>query len=165
MGRIKSPQQSIAKQRRIGKWKEANPNATYSEVANEFNCTYEQARYAHQKFIKGLLDRKSPREKTQKLEDIMSNFTAEELFEKEYHKSMASLAADKNLTASERINQLDKLITVQKKMQQISLTGHMKRADSEVVASIIRRFKPDATDQDVLLIYKEEFEKCKISQL
>ncbi len=164
MQKPKAPQLTTQKQRVIAKHKEANPHLTYSELASMFNCTFYQARNAHQKYLTGALNRSKPRIRPAKIEHIRIEFTADELLERQYHIAIASLEAEKNLLLEERVKMLNILFDNRKILQQVKLESHIKRADSAIIASIIRRFEPEASDERIITIYREELEKWKISR-
>ena len=63
----------------------------------------------------------------------------------------------------EKVYLLDKLSSIKKKIQAVDLKTHIKSVDARVIAEIIRRFEPDATDEDILNIFYEALEKCKNS--
>ncbi len=67
-------------------------------------------------------------------------------------------AATSKLSPSEKVKLVKDIEIVQTKIQQRQLKGNITRPDAEVIARIIRRFKPHATNQEIVQIYKEELE-------
>lgn len=60
------------------------------------------------------------------------------------------------LSAQEKIQIVRNIETIQTKIQQRQLQNSVRRPDAEVIARIIRRFKPGATNQEIVAIYEEE---------
>jgi len=52
---------------------------------------------------------------------------------------------------------------MRKTLQQINLENHIKKTDAGIIANIIRKFKPDAGDDDIIKIYKEAVELWKMA--
>lgn len=67
-------------------------------------------------------------------------------------------AATSKLSPSAKVELVKNIEIVQTKITQRQLKGNIKRPEAEVIARIIRRFKPDATDIDIINIYQEETE-------
>lgn len=148
----------VSTQRTIAKYKENNPRVSYVQLAKMYNCTYEQAREAHKRLVRGeLKDRRGKRMKsTTPSGDIGGTFR--ELIDQ----AVTALSQEK-LSAIELVQMLDKVAGVLKVEQQISLAGHLKRADAGLIAAIIRRYEPQATDDDVIRIYREVHAVCQAS--
>ena len=133
---------------KIGKKKEGHPNLTYGELASQFNCTYEQARRAHHQFRDGHLSgRKRRRNK-----EVTSGGTLSDLFQSALDNALTS-----DLNAMESVAAVERLARSRHTIQQLELTGHMKRTDAAIIAQIIRRYEPDADDDKVIAIYREEY--------
>jgi hypothetical protein len=130
---------------------------SYVELAKMHACTYEQAREAHKRLLRGeLKDRRGRRMKAGK-GDISGTFHA--LIDK----AVTALDSDTSITGIELVQMLDKVASILKVDQQISLQGHLKRADATIIAAIIRRYEPEATDEDVIRIYRETHALCLAS--
>lgn len=67
-------------------------------------------------------------------------------------------AATKNIDPLDKVKLVKDIEIIQTKIQQRQLKENIRRPDAEVIARIIRRFKPDASSKDVVQIYKEELE-------
>ncbi|MFA5322933.1 MAG: DUF1804 family protein [Smithella sp.] len=80
-------------------------------------------------------------------------------------KSQASLCVQQlyqeDLKGSERLKLLKQLAAIQKDIQQTELERHMYHLDAKTVSLIIRRFKPDATDDEIIKIFAEESANAK----
>ena len=140
---------------KIGKWKEKNPNASFTEVASIFDCSYDQARDACGKYCAGETKRTQPEKNSKPVE------TGDASEIDVYSATLKEVQNDVNMDAKTKVGLLDKLLSIKKKLQSIELTSHLKSLDSEVIAAIIRRYEPDATDEEVIKIFLEELEKCK----
>ena len=66
-----------------------------------------------------------------------------------------------NLTAASRMKLLKQLASLQKDVQATELEKHMTHIDAKIIAAIIRRFKPDADNDEIIRIYKEESANAK----
>lgn len=80
-------------------------------------------------------------------------------------KSQASLCIQQlyteDLKGSERLKLLKQLAAIQKDIQQTELDRHMYHLDAKTVSLIIRRFKPGATDDEIINIFVEESANAK----
>lgn len=155
--KIKANKLSIQKQIQIAKYKLQNPKIPVTAIAEQFNITYDQAINAIAKNKRGEL--KIGRVRTPKVDyKIDPN---ENLLKKNYDKALASLDQSTHLDVLERISAIDKLTTISKTIQSMELQNHLKRLDADVIACIVRRFKPDATNEEIIKMYHEELEKLR----
>ncbi|MDD5539507.1 MAG: DUF1804 family protein [Candidatus Marinimicrobia bacterium] len=80
-------------------------------------------------------------------------------------KSQASLCVQQlyqeDLKGSDRLKLLKQLAAIQKDIQQTELERHMYHLDAKTVSLIIRRFQPDATDDEIIKIFAEESANAK----
>lgn len=162
MRKRKAPKLPIQKRLAIARWKEKYPKATFYEIAEEFNCTYDQARQAWRDYIDGKLTRRKPTRKKINVEDIMTKDNADEILERQYHRAVAELEATNSISVEERVGLLEDLFSMRKILQQIKLENYIKRIDAGVIRILIRRYEPEATDDDVIRIYLESVEKWKL---
>lgn len=160
--RVKSRYLTVLEKIKIGKHKEKFPEITNTNLAVLFNCTYDQARRAVIQYNKGMLNRGQKRVKSKKTEEIKKDKTPDEIFSSQYHTSLAALESDIQIQAIDRITCLEKLARVRKIDQSIKLSNHIKRADADIIAALIRRYVPEATDEMVISIYREEFAKLQV---
>lgn len=161
----KSPSLLKSTKERIGKYKASNPNSTIGEVANKFACSYSQARTAIEDYKAGKL--KSTQKKgvsKSKIQSIIDNSLPDDSLREEYEYVLSSIRADKKIESTQRVLLLDKLISMRKTLQIISLENHLKRADAELISMIIRRFDPSATNERIIQIYNEELSKLRASK-
>jgi len=66
-----------------------------------------------------------------------------------------------NLPAAGRMKLLKQLASLQKDVQATELEKHMTHLDARIVSAIIRRFNPDADNDEIIRIYKEESANAK----
>lgn len=159
--RRKAPPLILSRRQAIGRYKDKFPNASYGEIADHFNCTVDQARSAIKGWQSGELKRSRPRVKAKSVE-VAKEKDADSLLDSQFHHSIAQLEADIKTPASERIAMLEKLTVIRKTLQQVSLQTHIKKADAIVFAAVVRRFKPDASDEDIIKIYHEIVAELKL---
>lgn len=151
---------------KIAKFKEKNPEYTIPEIAQQFKVSYGQVKGAIDRYNKGLLGRSTQGNyQKKKILEILKTQNDETVFKEQYNMALAQLSDEKIATSGERIKLLDQLVGIRKVLQQIELEGHIKRADAGIIKAIIRRYEPNASDDDIIKIYREELEKWKISQL
>lgn len=145
----------------IGKYHKNNPHVSIREIANIFNVTYNQTVYAINQYKKGDLHINKRFKRKVNVENILNKNTPEQLLELQYNQCLAEMTKDDKLDLSERMIYLEKLTKVRKSIIDISIIKHIKTIDAELYARTIRRFVPNATDDLILKIYNEEFEKWK----
>jgi hypothetical protein len=159
MTRPKAHALPISTQRTIAKYKEKNPKVSYVQLAKMYNCTYEQAREAHKRLERGdLKDRRG-----RPMRSIHASGDVTGMFRTLIDTAVTALHEDTNISAIELVQMLDKVAGVLKIEQQLSLTSHLKRADAVLIAALIRRYEPQATDDDVIRIYREVHSLCQAS--
>lgn len=160
MPKVRANQMPLSKQIEVGKFAAANKNMPLTEVVEHFErkWNYDQVVRAARKYKEGKLTIKHvTKKKSKQTKETAALNSVDELFDKQLKYALAQLDTDTEAPAVERVAALHKL-------QQMMLISHMKRADANIVASIIRRFIPDASDSDVVKVYSEEVAKCKNSR-
>lgn len=160
MGKTKAHKLPTSTKLAIAKAKARNQSLTYHELADQFACSYNQVRGAVADHKAGKLSGRRGRPPSARQLAAAEGAT----FEQQVDKAVRALAADKNISAIERIQMLEKLAATKKTMQQIEMQGHIKRADAEIFAATVRYFRPDASDQDIIKIYHEVQATCKSSR-
>lgn len=153
---------NVATKIRIAKHKEKHPDISITNISELFNVSYEQARRSIIDYKKGKYSRPGERGKCKKAKDIMEESSPDEIFESQFHLSLALLESEASIGAIDRINALEKIAKIRKSNQSIELERHLKRADAGVVAAIVRRYEPEATNERIIVVYREEFEKLKV---
>ena len=149
---------------RIGKFREKNPDNTMQAIAEYFNVSYHQARAAWLDYSSGKLTQRRESVNNRKAMTIKNNMSTDALFDEQIHMSLAQVEADGSMSVADRVALLDKLSAASKNVRNMKLEAHIKKTDAGIVAAIIRRFEPDASDERVIQIYREEAERWKISQ-
>lgn len=145
----------------IGRYKERNPSASIREVADKFNVTYDQARNAIQNWKLGKLKVTPARQKRKKIQEA-KEMPTDYLLEKQYKTLLAQLDSDDKMPADARAQMLDKLFSMRKTLQQVKLESHLKKTDAQVFSALVRKFKPQASDEDVIAVYREVVESLKL---
>jgi replication initiation and membrane attachment protein DnaB len=165
MRKIKAPALKIYKAKQIARYKENNPKVSIRAIADKYQVSYEQARNAIKRSKEGRLGKIQTRSKKIKTDKIKAaNPEPDSLLEMQYHQAVAQLEADQDMPADQRIALLDKLFSARKILQQVRLESHIKKTDAAIIAGIIRRYEPDASDERVITIYREELERWRSSQ-
>lgn len=158
----KAKQLSFSLKQKIGIYKERNPRASIRFIAELFGVTYNQARRAITQWQRGELRKTKPRTKLKKIEEIRAELTPDETLERQFHFAVAQLESTANLAADERIRLLESLFSMRKILQNIRLESHIKRTDAGVIKEIVRKYEPNASDDDVIKIYLEAVERWKL---
>lgn len=139
-----------------------NKNVKASDVCRHFNITRDQYEYAMRKYNDGLLYKKSyKRTKRPPVDALVKEHTADELIEKEFSVAVAALHSDRSIDAGARIDMLHKIVATRQTMQRASLQSHIKRADSDVIAILVRILRPGSTDEEVIKYYTQAYEEYK----
>lgn len=163
MNSVKAIHLSRNQKMKIAKYAENNPNASMVDIAKEFKCTYNQVVYALKLYREGRLHANKPKTRKKNVEVIITERQPEDIIANQFHRSLAELEADSRINVNDRVVMLDKLVSMRKTLQQIKLENHIKKTDAGIIALIVRKFLPDATDDDVIKIYREAVELWKMS--
>lgn len=145
--------------RKVAIFCESNPKVKQIDVARKFGISVNQVIYACEQYRTGKLGLKYKRVK--KPADVVINSTPEELLQQQYHLALAEMDTHKQLPVETRVNLLDKIIGMKKTLQSMELQAHIRRVDAELIGIIIRKFKPSATDDEVIKIYHEAYTEFK----
>lgn len=137
-------------------------NWSVADLADRKNITYNQARNIMRKGKGGKLA--APNVLTRKKDltkALQKDFDA--ILNEQIKYAAAQLDVDTGMNAVDRVTMLHKLAATKKEAQKMSIEAHLKTTDAVLIAAIIRRYEPDATDDRVIKIYYEELEKWKHS--
>lgn len=146
---------------RIGKFYAKNQDFTFDELAVRFQCTYQQARRAAHEYASGALN--GPKYRTRRaVQALALQKPAEDVLQEQYHVCAAQLAAQTDIPLSERVSLMDRLVSVKKQLQNMRLQSHMRRADASVIMVMVRRFKPEWTEDQIIAFYSECREEAAI---
>lgn len=157
--RVRTETMDPVTMRRIAEYAEKHVGLSHADIAEIFGCTIGQVRYARKAYKEGKLDdvgagKRTPR--ARKVDDPIEGF------EQVIRRSVGLLQEDKKLDALRYISAAERIASMLRTRQAIELTGHLKRADAAIIAGIIRRYQPSATDADVIRIYREEVERARV---
>jgi hypothetical protein len=94
---------------------------------------------------------------------IVLEKTAEQILMEQFHTAVAELSTQKKMDLQVRIKLIGDLTAMRRELQRLQLQSHMKAADAGVVAAIIRRYQPEATEDDVIKIYMEATAMSRMS--
>jgi len=75
--------------------------------------------------------------------------------------SVLTELGSKRMNLIDRTKVLSDISRIQRQLKEQEIESHIKRADAQVIARIVRRFLPTATDADVIKIFREELDKWK----
>lgn len=150
----------------IAIYKALHPKTTYAFLEKKFSVPTYVVRYAIQKYAEYSVQAELMKA-TKKGRIIKSQYEAEDIdqitiLKKQLNYCLAHLENDNKLALASRVDLLYKAMRIRLHIQQVELESHLKRADALLIANIIRRFRPQATDDEIIKIYNEEIEKIKI---
>lgn len=91
----------------------------------------------------------------------LSDFQSIEKFTEHQLTVISSQLNDKTIRLDRRIFLVDKLVKINKNLKQQLLEGHLKNATARLVIRIMRRLKPELSDDEIMNIFKEESEILK----
>lgn len=149
----------------IALFKANNPTSSIKEIAAMFNKKPHQVRYAIDKYTdaaKLLKGNRSGRVQASKM--IAKNISDIVLFNKQLGFVISALDNDDKMPLKTRIDYLYKITKMKTFVQEVELESHLKRVDAAIIGGIIKRFLPDATNEDVINIYNEELHKWQNSK-
>ncbi len=70
----------------------------------------------------------------------------------------------KKVALPERAKILDTVARIQRQLHDQKIEKYIKRPDAEIIARIVRTFKPDATDDEIVVIFNKVLEAWKEDQ-
>ena len=91
---------------------------------------------------------------------ISQSASVSEFFNLQYMKTLEEIN-NRKMGVAERAKLLKDLTYAYRNMKQLELEEYIKRPDAILIARIMRRFDQLLTDDDVIRIYREEFEKLQ----
>lgn len=139
-----------------------NSEESDRSVAIHFGCTPAQVRYAVERAEAGVIAVRRTRLTDEGRTAVaMASKTVEQMFEEELHRSVAQIASDAEMPADKRVQLLGSLARMKRTLQETAIEGHIRTGDATFLARLVRRFLPASTDDDVILILREELEKWR----
>lgn len=90
-----------------------------------------------------------------------SDFPSFERFIEHQITVVVSQLNEKNVTIEKRVRIIKELAKINKEIKMQLIEHHLKNPNARVVISLMRRLKPELTDEQILIIFKEESEKIK----
>jgi hypothetical protein len=74
---------------------------------------------------------------------------------------LSELETSTDMVVSTRLKLMNEYLTLKNKVTALTLQKHLKSIDADLIARIIRRFKPSASNEDIIKIFNEELAKAK----
>jgi len=146
--------------KKIAIWKANHPAYTLEKLEQKFKVPTHVARYALQKFAgEAELGKATRKGRTIQTKIIADSIDPIDSLKHQLSYCLAELENNERIVISSRIDMLYKMIRLRVYLQDLEIESHIKRVDADVIAMIIKRFVPDATSDDVIKIYTEEFHK------
>lgn len=156
--RVKACKLPITTKIRIGQYKEENSAVPIIDIAKRFNCTYQQARTAYQDWKNGKLSKPGKAKKKKTIQSPApdeQDKPIENKLDSLLQTAVNELENAKDMEVETKILLLNKIFDMKKKSQSITLANHLRRADADILAVIIRRYEPGASDDRIIEIYHE----------
>lgn len=82
-----------------------------------------------------------------------------EFFRHQLIVAMEKLEKKKNLDPGVHVKILKDISYIKRNIQMLELEKHINRPDAVLIARLMRRFQPALTDDDIIKIYREEYER------
>lgn len=137
-----------------------NPDQSHKKIGELFKVPAHVVRYAIEKYAQSIELMKSTRRGVfEQTRFIAGNYDNIELLKNQLNFCAAQLENDQKMAISSRVDLLYKIMRIRMFLQSIELESHIKRADADIIARIIRRFMPQASNDDIIKIYQEEYVK------
>jgi hypothetical protein len=148
--------------KRIAIYKSNNPELTYEQIAADFGVQTYQVRYAIEKYAESVkLGKNTKRGLHDQASIAKVDVDDVETLRSQLNMCLSEMQCNDKLALGARIDLLLKSTRIRRYIQTLELENHMKRADAELIANIIRRFRPDITNDEIIKIYTEELAKWK----
>jgi len=148
--------------KKIAIYKSNHPKITLEQLEKKFDVPTHTARYALQKFaLEADLGKATVKGRRQLAEMMADDLNEAEVMRYQLNYCLAEMEINKKLALQSRIDLLYKTTRIRMHIQRVELESHLKRADAQLIANIIRRFEPDASDDMVVKIYNEELQKLR----
>lgn len=144
--------------------KASHPELSTKELAKKFHTEAHKVRYALQVYG----ERAKLLGNTQLGNMAASRFIASavddvELLRGQLAYCLSQLETNPKMKIGPRIDHLYKAMRVRVYLQDVEIQSHIKSTDAELIAMIVRRFKPEATNDDIVKIYQEVYLQWKNS--
>lgn len=150
---------------KIAKYAAQNPDISADSIADKFRCSIGQARYAIYRGRQGQLKRRSTKgTRNIQAKMLREKMDSNKIFEKQIHFALAQLESDDKLDAVQRTLALERLVRAEKVKTEHEMQLHLKGLDWKTFVEVVKMFKPDAFEKDIIRIFNEAKERCKVSQ-
>lgn len=101
-------------------------------------------------------DKGQSRMKPEDYAPLDPNTPFDELMDEQVRFTLIDIRGRTQIDPIDRAATLERLTRVKRHILAAKLVGQLKRSDAELFARVIRRFMPEATDEQIVLIYHEE---------
>lgn len=148
----------------IAKFAASNPDISVAAIADMYDCTVHQVRYAIGKGKEGRLQKKSTSTtRTIKAKLIENDKSEKEIFDQQKKYALAQLAADDKMSPDGRVTILYKLTRTEKLKTDHEMQLHLRGLDWQTFVETVKMLKPDASEKEIIRIYNEAKERCKVT--
>lgn len=151
--------------KKIAIYKSAHPEISHAKLAKKFGVEVYQARYAIKKYAEDTELMRGTKKGMHVAAKMLHDSTDEvELMKQQLQLCLNELEVNQKITVKVRLDLLYKASRIRQFVQSVELEAHMNRADAELIARIVRRYTPNASNDDVIKIYNEEIAKWKMEK-
>jgi len=91
----------------------------------------------------------------------LSDFTSIDKFIEHQLTVILAQLNEKKLTLEKRTFLIKHITEINKKLKAQTLEQYLKNGNARIIINIMRRLKPDISDEEIIIIFKEETEKVK----
>ena len=142
-----------------------NPDLSLKTIAEHFHASYNQVRYAIKAVGSGKKHRSTTRTRSAKALVIKEKSNTTDLINSQIHFSLAQMEANEKLEPNIRAVMLGTLARAIKQTTETEMQVHLKGMDWATFTFAIRMFNPAATDKDIIKIFNEAKELCRINSV
>jgi transposase-like protein len=151
---------SLEVRRKIALYCKNNEHLSAVDVAEVFNVSEHQVRYACKQYDQGQLGTRPRGVSTARIK-TESKKPDHVLMEEQFSRALGEMNTDDKIPLLQRVSMLESLTKIKQTVQRMTLQGHIKRADAEIIKLVIQSFIPDVSDEQVIKIYSEAYERWK----
>jgi hypothetical protein len=92
---------------------------------------------------------------------VLSSADVSDLLREQLLVGLNRLRVQTGVAADERISICERAARVDRHIKASQLERHLKNPDARIIAALVRRYEPEATDERVVTVYREELAKVQ----
>lgn len=157
---------SKEKQLTIAKYRTSHPECSYAELAQRYNATANQARYACERYSQGRIgtvhEKKVAVIEAKKRQVMADKKSTNEMLRELVADTVAEIKVQSDLPVDKKAALLQKLTAAAHRLLESDITTQIKNPDAKRVAAMVRLLKPGISDEQLIELWKRSAEITKI---